>query len=176
MLNTLKQYLLGKKVILKVLSSSFLSLPVNLLVSVITLRYIDPYYLGVWAAMTIFETYANILRLGIVNGMNRELPYALGTGEQEKAIGYAQTTFAFNLFATVIIWIIAPLIMFNFELNSTYIAPDAGSVHPQGHIGRYAHAIDHVQRIFRANGIAGRACHPTQVSADPRRGSRRSIQ
>jgi O-antigen/teichoic acid export membrane protein len=122
MLRNYANYLIKKRVLVKVLSSSFLSLPVNLLVSVITLRYIDPYYMGVWAAMTIFETYANILRLGIVNGMNRELPFALGTGEQEKAIGYAQTTFAFNLFATVIIWIIAPLIMYNFELNSTYIA------------------------------------------------------
>lgn len=107
---------------MKIVSSSFLAMPVNIAVSFITFREIEPYFMGIWATMVVFETYANILRFGVVNGMNRELPYAMGAGKEEDARTYAQTTLIFNLFSTVLLWSIVPFIVSNFELNSTYLA------------------------------------------------------
>lgn len=106
---------------LKIVSSSFLALPVTLIVSFISFRNIEPYFMGIWATMTIFETYANVLRLGIVNGMNRELPYSMGSGKENEAISYAQTTFAFNIFSTLLLWMIVPFIILQFEFNTTYL-------------------------------------------------------
>ena len=111
-----------KKVLVKVLSSSFLALPVRLFVAFFTYRMIDPYFMGIWVAMTIFETYASVLRLGVTNGMNRELPFAMGAGKQDEAILYAQTTLAFNIFSTILLWAIVPFLIQNFEFNNIYLA------------------------------------------------------
>ncbi|NVO08503.1 MAG: oligosaccharide flippase family protein [Bacteroidales bacterium] len=121
-LDTLLQKLKDNKVVLKFLSSSFLSLPVSIIVSFLTFRRIEPYYMGVWLAMSIFETYATILRLGVVNGMNRELPYYLGVGKTEEANEFAQNTLAFSLLNIVVLLLIVPFVIFRFELNITYLA------------------------------------------------------
>lgn len=114
-------FIKSKKVLLKILSSSFLSLPVSIAISFLTYRMIDPYFMGIWATMTVFETYAGVLRLGVINGMNRELPHAMGEGKKDEAIKYAQTALAYNLFATFILWLIVPFLITNFEFNNTYL-------------------------------------------------------
>jgi len=116
-----KRYIGDKKVLLKVLSSSFLHLPVSMAISLITFRVIEPYFMGIWATMTVFETYAGILRMGVINGMNRELPHSMGAGRTEEAITYAQTAFSYNLFTIVVLWLIIPFLVTNFELNNTYL-------------------------------------------------------
>lgn len=120
--DTLRLRLKDNKVVLKFLSSTFLSLPVSIIVSFITFRSIDPYYMGVWSAMVIFETYATFLRLGVVNGMNRELPYYLGVGKTEEAHEFARNTLAFSLLNILFLLLIVPFIILNFEFNSTYLA------------------------------------------------------
>jgi O-antigen/teichoic acid export membrane protein len=119
--NTLTR-LRNNRVILKFLSSTFLSLPVSLAVSIIVLRKIDPYFMGVWTALTIFETYANVLRLGVVNGMNRELPYHMGTGKTELATSFARSTLGFSILNSILLVLIVPIVLMKYELNSTYIA------------------------------------------------------
>jgi O-antigen/teichoic acid export membrane protein len=104
------------------LSSSFLSLPVSLLTGFIVFRSVDPYLMGIWGTMLIYETYANFFRLGIINGMNRELPYALGAGNTGEAMKYAQTTLSFTLINILVIFLLTPFIAWNFEFNKFYIA------------------------------------------------------
>jgi O-antigen/teichoic acid export membrane protein len=122
LLNILFERLRSNRVILKFLSSTYLSLPVSIAVSFITLRKIDPYLMGVWSAMTIIETYANVLRLGVVNGMNRELPYYIGLGKIDEALTYARSTLGFSLMNSLVLLLIVPFVLFKFELNATYIA------------------------------------------------------
>ncbi len=121
-LNKLLLNLKNKKVALKFISSSFLSLPVSLIVSFITFRNIDPYLMGIWQTMLIFETYAGILRFGVVNGMNRELPFHLGMGKNDEAKSFAETTLFYSLGNIILLWIIVPLIITNFEFNAVYFA------------------------------------------------------
>lgn len=120
-ITSLIKYIKSKKILFKVLSSSFLSLPVSIIVSFITFRYIEPYYLGIWATITILETYTSFLRIGIINGMNRELPFALGQGKSEKAMEYAQTTLAYTYFTALVVIIVSPFVLFNIQLNQIYL-------------------------------------------------------
>lgn len=53
--------------------------------------------MGIWATFSTFTTIATFLRLGIPNGMNRELPFCLGKGETDKAEGYASTTLFYSI-------------------------------------------------------------------------------
>lgn len=56
-----------------------------------------PDQIGVWVTLTTFSVYASFLRLGIPNGMNRELPYYMGKNDKAKAMAYAETTLAYSL-------------------------------------------------------------------------------
>lgn len=114
-------FLSKNKTILKYLSSSFLSFPISLISGFITLRNIDPHYMGIWAAFTVFETYANFLRFGIINGLNRELPYALGKGKTQDAIQYAETTLYFTLLCSVLLFIIIPVILWINKFDEIYL-------------------------------------------------------
>ncbi len=60
-------------------------------------RWIDPYYIGVWQTMMLIQTYSAFLRLGVINGMNRELPFCLGKGDTGQARKYAETAQYFSL-------------------------------------------------------------------------------
>ncbi|MEI6555026.1 MAG: hypothetical protein WCL70_05530 [Paludibacter sp.] len=104
------------------LNSTILLFIIGLVCSFISYRYITPQLLGIWTTLTTFEVYFSLIRLGIPNGMNRELPYALGTGESEKAMLYASTTFAYSLFCSLVLLLIAPILIFttNFDISSRY--------------------------------------------------------
>lgn len=130
MINKILNNIKKRKVLVKILSSSFLSLPVSIFVSFFTFRYIEPYYMGIWATVTILETYATFLRAGIINGMNRELPFELGQGKDGKAMDYASTTLTYTLFTSAVIIVIAPIILLQSNLSAIYIlALSIGVIH-----------------------------------------------
>lgn len=110
-LTKLKQY---KTPLNFVNSTLFLAL-VSILTSFVTYRYISPEYLGIWATFSTFTTIATFLRLGIPNGMNRELPYYLGKGDKQKAYSFASTTLAYALFTMGILFLLA---IFYLSCNS----------------------------------------------------------
>lgn len=121
LLNQFLALLKGKKALFKMTSSSYLQVPVSLVVAFVTYRVIDPYFMGIWATIAMFEVYANVMRLGIVNGMNREFPHALGAGDLSLAEKYAQTTLSFNIWGIVILWIISPIFISQYELSTEYL-------------------------------------------------------
>lgn len=119
-LNNFKKTIDLNKILLKYLSVSYLSIPISLITGFFCFRNIDPYYMGIWTALTVFETYATFMRLGIVNGMNRELPYTLGTGDKELAQKYAQTTLLYSILSISLLIVFTPLILLNTEIKSVY--------------------------------------------------------
>lgn len=102
------------------LNSTILLFFVGIISSFVSYRYIDPDLMGIWVALVTFEVYFTFIRLGIPNGMNRELPYALGTGNKDKAMQYASTTMAYSIFCALIVVVIAPVFMLyaNFNFSS----------------------------------------------------------
>lgn len=115
-----EKYFKKNKSFLKYFSSNILSVPVSLVTGFINFRNIDPMFMGMWATVTIFEVYSTFLRLGVVNGMNRELPFALGQGDEEKAVKYAATTQFFSIFNGLILLLIAPIIIKSIHLDESY--------------------------------------------------------
>lgn len=107
-------------------NSTLISYAITMLTSFVTYRYITPEYLGIWATFTTFSTLATFLRLGIVNGMNRELPYYLGKGDKQAAYSFAETTLFYTLFTVLILLVtgIIALSTWNFAqygiLSSSY--------------------------------------------------------
>lgn len=51
----------------------------------VAFRYVDPASMGVWHTLVLASGYLAAARLGIVNGLGRELPFALGRGDTVSA-------------------------------------------------------------------------------------------
>jgi hypothetical protein len=60
--------------------------------------------------------------MGIVNGMNRELPFAMGQKDYNKANNYASSTLLFSLFNIVVLLLITPLIVSQIKIDERYYA------------------------------------------------------
>lgn len=90
---------------------------ITLLTGFVTYKYVPPELLGIWATFSTFSVYATFLRLGIPNGMNRELPYYLGKGDKEQAEGYASTTLYYTILSMLLIAIIGIVFFFLFDFN-----------------------------------------------------------
>lgn len=88
------------------LSSTMFSHILQLIAGVISYRYIAPDYMGIWTTITSFTVFAIFLRLGIANGMSRELPYYLGRNEREKANSCAETTLFYSILITIVLIIV----------------------------------------------------------------------
>ncbi len=62
----------------------------TLIAGVLVLRWIEPAAMGVWQTLLLAQSWLNLIRFGILNGMNRELPYLLGRNETAAAYRTAQ--------------------------------------------------------------------------------------
>ena len=66
-------------------------------------RFVDPRSMGVWHTLLLGNAYLTVVRLGLVNGMGRELPFALGQGDVARARRIAATALAFNTGSCVVV-------------------------------------------------------------------------
>ncbi|MCG9879446.1 MAG: hypothetical protein MH472_02500 [Bacteroidia bacterium] len=108
----------SNKTLFRYLSSTLITLPISIFVGYFSLRLIDPKLMGLWTGLLIIESYTLFLRLGVVNGLNRELPFELGAGNNDKALKIVSTTYGFTLINILILAIIIfPIVLFFFELS-----------------------------------------------------------
>lgn len=63
----------------------------TMVAALFSLRYVPPELMGIWQTLTLIQTYANVLNLGVLRGLNRELPFYLGRGERDRAHSLAAT-------------------------------------------------------------------------------------
>ena len=110
---------------LKFLNSTLFLHGVSLVTGFVTYRYVAPEYIGIWATFTVFSTIATFLRLGIPNGMNRQLPFYLGKGEVAKAESYASTTLSYSFFTMAAMSIIAIVFLLTYQFSSKGELADA---------------------------------------------------
>jgi O-antigen/teichoic acid export membrane protein len=69
---------------------------VSLLGNALAFRWVDPTSMGAWQTLVLLNSYLAILRFGVVNGLGRELPFALGRGDQPLAARIAATSYLYN--------------------------------------------------------------------------------
>lgn len=66
-------------------------------------KFVTPKDFGLWNTLSLGLNYSLLLQAGLINGLNRELPYLFGKGEEEKAHKMAGTVLTFNLFASIFV-------------------------------------------------------------------------
>jgi len=59
---------------------------VQMACSIVALRWVPPEQMGIWLALLLAESYAQAVRLGVINSVNRQYPFLLGQGETAAAI------------------------------------------------------------------------------------------
>jgi O-antigen/teichoic acid export membrane protein len=68
----------------------------SLVGTALAFRWVDPVSMGVWHTLLLASSYLTVVRLGLINGMGRELPFALGQGQTIRARRIAATALAYN--------------------------------------------------------------------------------
>lgn len=120
MLSNLFKKVKGRRTLLNYLSSSMISIPVSLITGFVSLRNIDPILMGTWTAVSTFQGYTAFIGLGVINGMNRELPLTLGRNEKEKAFDFAANGLGFVIFQSLIYFILLVFFLAYFSANLFY--------------------------------------------------------
>lgn len=69
-------------------------------------KFIAPNDLGLWTTINLAVTYSVFLQAGLVNGLNLELPYTYGKGEEDKAKVMAGTVQTFTLISSIVILLV----------------------------------------------------------------------
>jgi O-antigen/teichoic acid export membrane protein len=69
----------------------------SLLGNALAFRWVDPASMGVWHTLLLASSYLTVIRLGLISGMGRELPFALGSGDLERARRIAATSLTYSM-------------------------------------------------------------------------------
>jgi O-antigen/teichoic acid export membrane protein len=93
---TLRGQLAGRRPLFSFVLSVAAVNAASLLGTALAFRWVDPASMGVWHTLLLASSYLTIVRLGLINGMGRELPFALGQGFSIRARRIAATAFAYN--------------------------------------------------------------------------------
>ena len=66
----------------------------NMIGGVVALRWVPPELMGPWQATLLLQAYCEVLKLGVINGMNREFQFRMGQGNVVAAEKSLATTLA----------------------------------------------------------------------------------
>lgn len=66
----------------------------NMVGGILALRWVPPELMGPWQATLLLQAYCDFLKLGVLNGMNREFPFRMGQGDEAAAMKSLATTLA----------------------------------------------------------------------------------
>jgi O-antigen/teichoic acid export membrane protein len=64
----------------------------TMLANIIILRWIGPADMGLWQLLLLIQSYSLVVQCGVFNGLNRELPFRMGTGDDNAVKEFAGTT------------------------------------------------------------------------------------
>lgn len=85
----MKKYL--KKTSIFYSATSVIKAGIQMLVGLAIAKFVTPADYGIWGTLSLILTYVVILQFGIVNGLNLELPLAMGRGDKKEAEELVQT-------------------------------------------------------------------------------------
>jgi O-antigen/teichoic acid export membrane protein len=77
-------------------ASSLAKAGLGFVATMVTMKTVAPGHLGLWNSMSLATTYSAFLQAGVNNGLNRELPFHLGAGDEPRARRLAGTALAFT--------------------------------------------------------------------------------
>jgi O-antigen/teichoic acid export membrane protein len=98
-----------------------------MVIGVLMIGWVEPGELGIWQSLSVFQLYLPFLELGIPNGLNRELPYLYGKGEQSQALTLAQTAQAYMICVAMVLFIATILAVIFLLLSNSEMKIVAGA-------------------------------------------------
>jgi O-antigen/teichoic acid export membrane protein len=84
-------------------------------------KFVVPELLGTFNGIGIIMGYLPILQLGVMNGLNRELPYYFGKGEYEKAKGFASVSQSWEIILSSISFAVLLFLALFYFFKSNYL-------------------------------------------------------
>lgn len=99
-------------------ASSVSKTAAQFLAGLVTVRVVAPAELGIWNSIALATTYALFLQAGIINGLNRELPFTLGSGDKRGAERLAGTAQSFSLLGSSVALLVGLCSLFVFRDKS----------------------------------------------------------
>lgn len=96
-------------------ASSVAKAALGFLAAFVTMQAVAPADVGLWNSLTLVTTYAAFLQVGINNGLNRELPYHLGSGDQPRAYRLAATAQAVTVLSCFVAVVAGAVALFVFR-------------------------------------------------------------
>ena len=164
-MSRISQSIKNNKVASKYIGSGLLKTGLNTIASIIILRWIEPETLGVWHTFIIFVSYTSILNLGVTSGLNRELPFLIGKGENEKGIDKLKTAGYFSnilSYGLIVISSIIGLILFFLkilnlsELGMMIMSFSIGSISLQSNfLGATFRSNNSFEKLTKLQSITG---------------------
>ena len=82
--------------IIKVMGGNLAANLLALISITLVARFTNPYDMGLWNLAMLVIVYAPVLQFGVINGLNRELPYLIGAGATAEALRMARVTYAWT--------------------------------------------------------------------------------
>ena len=84
----------------------------HLVGALVVVRYVAPPDLGLWHSVRLAQVYSAFVLAGILNGLNRELPFALGAGQVDEANHLAETSLLFTNLAALLALVVGSVGIF----------------------------------------------------------------
>lgn len=145
-------------------SSQMYSNIIRILSGLITARLVMPDVLGTFNAFALIISYLPILQIGIMNALNRNLPYYIGKGDMETAKRQAATTNAWELFLGVVTGSIlltmgvVNLFLKNYQNTWGYITIAIMAFH-------YFYGTNYLQILYRTNNDFNKLARITMIDS-----------
>lgn len=91
----------------------------QMIVGFIVAKFVAPRDFGLWSTLNLAITYSLFMQSGLINGLNRELPYLFGKGEEKEALRMAGTVQSFTLGLVILVIVIAIPFFSLYQFEST---------------------------------------------------------
>lgn len=95
----------SKKTALFFSAASILKTVGSMVAGIIVIRWVEPEKIGLWQSLMIAAPYVSFLQFGIMNGLNRELPFLMGAGKEEEGKTLAAAAQAYAIFIALLVFI-----------------------------------------------------------------------
>jgi hypothetical protein len=94
----------------------------TMLSKIVILRWIAPADMGLWLSLLLIQTYSAFVQLGMFSGLNRELPFCMGAGDDKSAKELAGTAQSVAIAGAVVLALSAlpPLLFVHQNARASY--------------------------------------------------------
>jgi O-antigen/teichoic acid export membrane protein len=131
-------------------SAQMISNVMRIVSGILVARFVLPEMLGTFNGIGIIMGYLPILQLGVMNGLNRELPYCFGKGEIEKAKRYAAVAQFWEMALASMAFTVLTLIAIYCLFQSQYLYAAGFFTYGLSSIYHY-YGLNYLQILFRTN-------------------------